>query len=302
MFELQQRKEPSRTMVWVTPILAVILTMLAGSVLFAALGKDPVEVVRLIFVQPLLDPFSRTELLVKGTPLVLIAIGLSFGFRAGVWNIGAEGQFIIGAIAGGAVGLAFYDVPGFWLLPLMALAGAAAGAAWAMIPAVLRIKFNANEILVSLMLVYVAELLLSALVSGPLRDPDGFNFPESRLFHDSATLPIIIESSRAHAGVLAALGVVVAAYVLLERHLFGFQVRLFGQALVLRVSPDFGRGVWWRSASGFPVRWPGWPGFSKRQGLSASSFRGFRRAMALPPLSLPFSGGCTPSAFSLPGQ
>lgn len=230
MFELQQRKEPSRTMVWVTPILAVILTMLAGSVLFAALGKDPVEVVRLIFVQPLLDPFSRTELLVKGTPLVLIAIGLSFGFRAGVWNIGAEGQFIIGAIAGGAVGLAFYDVPGFWLLPLMALAGAAAGAAWAMIPAVLRIKFNANEILVSLMLVYVAELLLSALVSGPLRDPDGFNFPESRLFHDSATLPIIIESSRAHAGVLAALGVVVAAYVLLERHLFGFQVRLFGQA------------------------------------------------------------------------
>lgn len=145
MFELQQRKEPSRTMVWVTPILAVILTMLAGSVLFAALGKDPVEVVRLIFVQPLLDPFSRTELLVKGTPLVLIAIGLSFGFRAGVWNIGAEGQFIIGAIAGGAVGLAFYDVPGFWLLPLMALAGAAAGAAWAMIPAVLRIKFNANE-------------------------------------------------------------------------------------------------------------------------------------------------------------
>ncbi|MEM7525585.1 MAG: ABC transporter permease, partial [Pseudomonadota bacterium] len=178
----------------------------------------------------LLDPFSRTELLVKGAPLVLIATGLAFGFRAGVWNIGAEGQFILGAICGGAVALAFYEVQGIWLLPLMAIAGAAGGAAWAMIPALLKIRFGANEILVSLMLVYVAELLLSALVSGPLRDPDGFNFPESRLFHDSATLPILIEGSRAHIGVAAAVGAALAAYLILSRHLFGFQVRLFGQA------------------------------------------------------------------------
>lgn len=230
MFEIQPRKEASRAMLWLTPAFAVILTMFAGIGLFAALGQDPFEVIRLIFLQPFLDPFSRTELLVKGTPLVLIALGLSLGFRAGVWNIGAEGQFVIGALCGGAVGLAFYDVSGVWLLPLMALAGALGGAAWAMIPAVLKIKFNANEILVSLMLVYVAELLLSALVSGPLRDPDGFNFPESRLFHDSATLPILIDGSRAHIGALVALGAVVAGYVLLERHVFGFQVKLFGQA------------------------------------------------------------------------
>lgn len=230
MIELLARKEASQVMVWLTPILAVALTMLAGLALFAALGEDPVEAVRLIFIQPFLDPYSRTELLVKGTPLVLIAIGLSIGFRAGVWNIGAEGQFIIGALTGGMVGLAFYDTPGIWLLPLMALAGAAGGAAWAMIPALLKIRFNANEILVSLMLVYVAELLLSALVSGPLRNPDGFNFPESRMFHDSATLPIIIAGTRAHAGALVALGVVVAAYVLMDRHIFGFQVKLYGQA------------------------------------------------------------------------
>lgn len=217
-------------MVWLTPVLAVALTVATGMALFAAIGKDPVETVRLIFVQPFLDPFSRAELLVKGTPLVLIALGLSLGFRAGVWNIGAEGQFVIGALAGGAVGLAFYDTPGIWLLPLMALAGAAGGVGWAMIPAILKIRFNANEILVSLMLVYVAELLLSALVSGPLRDPDGFNFPESRLFHDSATLPILIEGTRAHLGVLVALGAVVAGYVVLQRHIFGFQVKLFGQA------------------------------------------------------------------------
>jgi simple sugar transport system permease protein len=169
-------------------------------------------------------------LLVKGTPLVLIAMGLSLGFRANVWNIGAEGQFIIGAICGGATGLAFYDVPGVWLLPLMAFAGALGGFLWAMIPAILKIRFNANEILVSLMLVYVAELLLSALVGGVLRDPDGFNFPESRLFHDSATMPIIIEGTRAHAGALVALVVVIVGYVLLERHVLGFQIKLFGQA------------------------------------------------------------------------
>lgn len=217
-------------MVWLTPVFAVALTMLAGLALFALLGKDPVEAVRLIFIQPFFDPYSRTELLVKGTPLALIAIGLSFGFRAGVWNIGAEGQFIIGALAAGMVALAFYETEGVWLLPLMALAGAAGGAAWALIPAILRIRFNANEILTSLMLVYVAELLLSALVSGPLRDPDGFNFPESRMFHDSATLPLLITGSRAHVGALIALGVAALGYILLQRHVFGFQIKLFGQA------------------------------------------------------------------------
>ncbi len=230
MLEIQARKEASKTMRWLTPVFAVLLTMAGGLLLFAALGKDPIEAIRLIFIQPFLDPFSRTELLVKGTPLVLIAIGLSLGFRAGIWNIGAEGQFIIGALAGGSVALAFHNVSGLWLLPLMAVAGAVGGAAWAMIPAFLKIRFNANEILVSLMLVYVAALLLSALVSGPLRDPDGFNFPESRIFHDSATLPIIISGSRAHIGALVALGVVVAAYVLLEKHMLGFQIKLFGQA------------------------------------------------------------------------
>lgn len=213
-----------------TPVLAVVATMVVGGILFLLLGKNPFEAIRVIFIDPLFDPFSRTELLVKASPLILIAIGLSLGFRAGVWNIGTEGQFIIGAITGGATGLAFYGTAGIWVLPLMALAGALGGFAWAMIPAILKIRFNANEILVSLMLVYVATLLLSALVSGPLRDPDGFNFPESRLFHDSATLPIILGGSRVHLGVLVALATVVVGYVLLELHVFGFHVKLTGSA------------------------------------------------------------------------
>lgn len=227
---LEPRTEASRAMLWATPVIAVILTVIAGMVLFEILGKDSGRAIWYIFIEPLTNPYLQPELLIKGTPLVLIAIGLSLGFRAGVWNIGAEGQFIMGAIAGGAVGLAFYDVSGFWLLPLMAIAGALGGAAWAMIPAILRIKANANEILVSLMLVYVAGLFLSAMVSGPLRDPDGFNFPESRLFHDSALMPILIPGSNANIGVIIALCVVVAAYVLLQKHIFGFQVKLYGQA------------------------------------------------------------------------
>lgn len=165
MLALEPRKEKSAAMAWAAPLMAVGLTLVFGMILFAALGKDPFRTVAIIFVEPLLSPFARAELLVKGAPLVLIALGLSLGFRAGVWNIGAEGQFIVGAIAGGAAGLAVYDVEGVWVLPMMAVAGMLGGMLWAMIPAILRIRWNASEILVSLMLVYVAELWLSALVT-----------------------------------------------------------------------------------------------------------------------------------------
>ncbi|MEO0388656.1 MAG: ABC transporter permease [Pseudomonadota bacterium] len=213
-----------------TPILAVLATLLAGGVLFFALGLNPFETIKEIFVAPLLDPFSRSELLVKAAPLALIGTGLAFGFRAGIWNIGAEGQFIVGALTGGAVGLAFWGVEAWFVLPLMALAGALGGFLWAMIPALLRVRFQTNEILVSLMLVYVALNLLSAMVAGPLRDPDGFNFPESRMFHDAATLPILIERSRVHIGVPIAFGIGLVAWLLYSTHVFGYKVRLMGAA------------------------------------------------------------------------
>jgi general nucleoside transport system permease protein len=230
VLRLEPRAKSSALMQALTPVMAVAATMVAGGILFAILGKNPLEAIRIIFVDPLFDPYSRNELAIKAAPLILIAVGLSFGFRAGVWNIGAEGQFVIGGLTGSAVALAFWGTPGVWLLPLMAVAGAAGGMAWAMIPAILKIRFNANEILVSLMLVYVAGLLLSAMVSGPLRDPQGFNFPQSRNFHDSARLPVIIEGTRVHLGVLVAFVAVVAAHVALNRHVFGFRVRLMGEA------------------------------------------------------------------------
>lgn len=230
MLKLVPRKEASQPMLYLTPFLAVLLTIAAGFVLFGILGKDPGRAMWLIFVKPLTSYASLAELLVKGTPLVLIAIGLAVGFRANVWNIGAEGQFTVGAIGGGGVALAFYPEGGIWLLPLMCLGGIAGGMAWAAIAAVLKTRFNANEILVSLMLTYVAVLLLSYLTHGPLRDPEGQNFPESRLFQASALLPVIMPGTRAHIGSIVALGVAVAAFVIIERSLFGFKVKVIGAA------------------------------------------------------------------------
>jgi general nucleoside transport system permease protein len=228
MLRLEPRREPSRTMFYLTPFMAVGLTLVTGALLFAFLGKPPLQTLSLVFIEPLTSLRGLSELIVKATPLILIAVGLSVGFRAGIWNIGAEGQYTIGAMAGGSIALAVYPETGPWLLPLMVAGGILGGMAWAAIPALLRTHFNTNEILVSLMLTYVATLLLTSLMHGPLRDPQGFNFPESRLFQTS--VPIIIEGTRAHIGFLVALAIAVAAWVLMQHHMLGYQLRVLGQA------------------------------------------------------------------------
>ena len=235
MIALEKRPEPSRVWAWATPVLAVVLTMIAGGAMFAALGKDPVEAIRTIFWDPIFGEFAfyyRGQLLVKAGPLILIAVGLSMGFRAGIWNIGAEGQYIIGAICGAAVGLAFYPFDSFIVFPLMVLAGALGGFLWAMIPGILRVKFNTNEILVSLLLVYVAEFILASMALGALRNPDGAGFPGSRNFrsYPSGFNEEIIAGTGLHWGVVAALIAVIFAYVLFARHQMGFQIKLAGQA------------------------------------------------------------------------
>jgi simple sugar transport system permease protein len=230
MLRLVPRREPSRALLYATPVIAVVLTLVAGFILFALLGKDPIRALGLIFVSPLTNLRGLSELTVKATPLILIAIGLSVGFRAGVWNIGAEGQFTLGAIFGGSVALWAHPGGGPLLLPLMCIAGIAGGMIWAAIPALLRTRYETNEILVSLMLVYVAVLLLSVLVHGPLKDPQGFNFPESRLFQADAHVPTLISGTRAHAGFIVALLVAATAAVLLTRHVVGFQIRVLGEA------------------------------------------------------------------------
>ncbi|MEM8538324.1 MAG: ABC transporter permease, partial [Pseudomonadota bacterium] len=221
MIKLVKRPQPSRIWTFATPLLAVALTMLFGGLLFAALGQNPFETIRIIFLDPLFSEFAwfyRPQLLIKGAPLVLIAIGLSFGFRAGIWNIGAEGQYIVGALCGAAVGLAFFPTESFVIFPLMVLAGAIGGTAWAMIPGVLRVRFGTNEILVSLMLVYVAEQLLASMALGALRNPDGLGFPGSRnLAQYPAASSWINQQIGMHWGVVAAFIAVIFAYIALSR-------------------------------------------------------------------------------------
>ncbi|MCE8008515.1 ABC transporter permease [Aestuariivita sp.] len=235
MIRLEKRPQPSRFWSAATPVVAVLATMVAGGILFASLGKDPVAAILTIFWEPLFGEFSffyRPQLLIKGAPLILIAIGLSLGFRAGIWNIGAEGQYIMGAVVGAGVGLAFYPLEAWYIFPLMILAGALGGWAWAMIPALLKVRFGTNEILVSLMLVYVAEQILASAALGLLRNPEGFGFPGSRNLQQyaSAHNAEIIAGSGLHWGVLTAFIAVIFAYVLLNRHMLGYHIRLTGEA------------------------------------------------------------------------
>ncbi len=232
MIRLEPRKQHSEAMIYLTPVLALVLTMITGMIIFAFLGKDPLVALYTYFVLPLSTTYGLTELVVKATPLVMIGIGLAMGFRANVWNIGAEGQFTMGALAGGGLALAFHDSENALLLPTMIVFGALGGMAWAAIPAWLKTRFNANEILTSLMLTYVALLFLSYLVHGPWRDPAGYNFPESRIFPDAGTMPTLVEGSRMHFGAILALLAVVGGWLILAKALIGFQLRVVGVAPV----------------------------------------------------------------------
>ncbi len=235
MIALVKRPTPSTFWAYATPLLAVMATMLAGGLLFAALGKDPVAAIKVIFYDPLFGAnaaYFRGQLLVKAAPLILIAAGLAVGFRAGIWNIGAEGQYIMGALAGASVALAAFPAESHWLFPAMVVAGAFGGWLWGMIPAVLKVLFNTSEILVSLMLVYVAQNFLAYAAFGPLKNPEGYGFPGSRNLqqYPSAHNPELIAGTGMHWGVVAALLAVIATYVLMSRHIAGFRIRVAGEA------------------------------------------------------------------------
>src|SRR6266446_4109930 len=229
-FKLETRAEPSRLMGYLSPLFAAMLTVIAGFILFSALGKNPLEAFYTFFIYPIRDLNGIAELLLKASPLMLIAVGLACGYRANVWNIGAEGQLVLGAIFAGGVALYFHGSESALILPTMVVAGAIGGMLWAAIPALLRTRFNTNEILVSLMLVYVANFLLSWLVHEPWRDPEGFNFPQSKQFTEAALYPILLPGTRLNVGFLISLAAVGAGYVFLNRSFLGFQMRVAGLA------------------------------------------------------------------------
>src|SRR6202453_2819327 len=228
---LEKRAERSAVIAVASPLIAIALSLVTIAIVFVILGKNPFEALWVYFVEPLTDGFSLQEIAVKATPLVMIAVGLSLCYIANVWNIGAEGQFIVGAVCGSwlAVHTNGEDV-GYWVLPAMLFLGALGGALYALIPAICRVYFGASEILTSLMLVYVADLGMDYLVRGPWRDPKGLNFPTTAAFDPAATVPTLIQGGRLHAGSIIVLVIVMLATVLLGRMIMGFEIRLVGAA------------------------------------------------------------------------
>jgi len=230
MFRLEARPVPSRRMAILSPILALGITVVIGAGLFLILGKDPVRGLALFFVEPVKSAYALSELSIKATPLLLIALGLSVCFRANVWNIGAEGQFLLGAIAAGGVAMTAGPDTSRWIIVPILVAGTLGGMLWAAITAALRDRAHASEILVSLMLVYVADMVLSYLVSGPWKDPAGYNFPQTITFAQATQLPRLVTGYRAHIGVWFALCAVMLSWLVLFRSYAGFQLQVGGLA------------------------------------------------------------------------
>ncbi len=230
MIRLEPRPQASAFWSYGSPVLALLVTVLVGLALFTLLGKDPLKGLLVFFWEPVKTPYALGELMVKATPLLVIALGLAVCFRSNVWNIGAEGQFVLGALAGGGVALLADKGTGAWIVPAILLAGVLGGMAWAAITALLRDRFNANEILVSLMLVYVAIQLLNYLVYGPWKDPGGYNFPQSKTFESVTQIPRLMAGSRVNWGLVLALMGSAALWIYLFRTRAGFAQQVGGLA------------------------------------------------------------------------
>lgn len=292
MLKLELRPQLSRFWSYGSPILALLITVVIGVILFAALGKDPVRGLQVFFWEPIKSSYAIGELLVKATPLLVIALGLAVCFRSNVWNIGAEGQFVLGAIAAGGMALLADKNTGPWIVPAILVAGVLGGLLWAAIVAWLRDVCNANEILTSLMLVYVATLLLLWLVGGPWKDPMGYNFPQTKTFEAVTQIPRLMKGSRVTVGVVIALVGVAALWVFLFRTRLGFAQQVGGLAPAAARYAGFSarRAVWIALLTSGATA--GLAGALEVAGPSASSRPMCRPATASRPSSWPSSGGC----------
>lgn len=230
MHLLEPREHPSQLMKWLSPVIALAAMLVVGSILFLMLGISPAQAMYVFFIEPLMTSYGWSELAVKAGPLILIALGLAVGFRAKLFNIGAEGQLIMGAIFGGGIALLFHEQAGWWILPLMIFMGAIGGALWGAIPALLKTHFNAEETLTTLMMNYVALFVLLYLVNGPWRDSAGMNFPQTVMFSESATLPMILEGTRVNASIFIIAMAVLLFWLFMRKSMTAFKLEVSGQA------------------------------------------------------------------------
>jgi simple sugar transport system permease protein len=230
MFKIEPRGLESVFWRYASPFLALVLTCVTSGLIFAAMGRPPLLTVYTFLIAPLLQTDGLIYLVVKAAPLIMMGVGLSLAYRANVWNIGTEGQFTLGAICAGGLALSFPDAPGWAIFPSMMVAGIVGGGLCGGLVAWLRISFNANEILTSLMFTYILQYFLVYLVTGPWRDPMGFGFPQTAQFSDAASGPRLIDGTNLHLGVVLAPLIAIALWAMLEKTVLGFQFRVLGQA------------------------------------------------------------------------
>lgn len=228
--KLVRRERASLPVMIAAPFVALAIAALSNLVLYAAIGVNPLAVFKAMLIDPFTSYFSFSEILLKAGPLLLIAQGLAIGFRAKVFNIGAEGQFVLGAICASAIPVYMPQATGAWIWPTMLVFGMLGGLAWASITAFWRVRLNANEILVSLMLSFLALQLLNYLLLGPWKDPMGFNFPQSVMFQYDALLPILLPGTRVNISLIMALLVTLAAWFFVQRSFAGYRLEVGGLA------------------------------------------------------------------------
>ncbi len=227
--KFEKRLIPSKIAIIVVPILSIVLAFLAGAIFIYLSGYKPVEVYQVMLKGAFGSKYGISETIVKAIPLILTGLAVSIAFRMQLWNIGAEGQFYIGAWAASYVALFMPGIPGFLVLPTMLIFGFLGGAFWGLLPAIPRALLDVNETITSLLLNYVAILWVSFFVYGSWKDPQGFNFPLTAPFSDAATLSKLA-GTRVHTGIFIALILVVIIYFLLKRTKWGYEVRVIGES------------------------------------------------------------------------
>lgn len=227
MIRIVTRSEPSPFRENLLRVGAVFFALAASAVIMALIGYNPLEVYAKIVQGSLMSAYRVKETINKTIPLVVLSLGIAIAFRMKFWNIGAEGQFYLGAFGASAVAFAFPQMPAPLLLPLMFLAAFAAGGLWALVPALLKSRFAASESLVTLMLNYVALKWISYLQYGPWKDPAAKGFPKIATFTKNAIIPNLFG---VHAGWLVALVLVVVMYILLRKTKLGYEVDVLGES------------------------------------------------------------------------
>jgi len=225
----EKRLAPSVAMSVFVPLASAVLAFLLGALFLQLTGRDPLEVYQAMFKGALGSSYGLSETIVKAIPLALCGLGIAVAFRMQLWNIGAEGQFYMGAFAASWLPLTYPSLPAYVMLPGMFGLGVIAGGAWGLVPAILRARWRVNEIITTLMLNYIASLWVSYLVYGPWKDPKGFNFPLTAQFSDAALLPTL-GTSRIHVGLIFAIILAGALWVLFNKSRWGYEINVIGSS------------------------------------------------------------------------